>query len=214
MARFSVKISNPYKETYKGILSSYDWIVDSLIEIGVKKETIKCSFTFKIGKIRCTVDSIDEFKEHAYGSAEYEFISGSVNVSDYNDSQFNSIQIILFTDKITISTCDKVLLTKIDDTLSKNIESNKSNDKVINQYNINGNNIAFANDNSTATVVSESPKSNVNNSKNQNGIKKGSKLKNFLSGILNNIVSNIIWYVLGLLVTGSVLAVLISNLFK
>ena len=214
MTSFSIKIKNPYDESYDGIIKTYDWLVKSLRKIGVENEKIRCELLFRTGKITCSVESIDEFRKYAYGTAEYSFISGSIVVHDKENTLFDSIHIILFINEVTISTCDKVLLTKIDESLNQTIESTESNIKAINQYNVSGNNIAIANDNSNATVVSESPKANVNNSKNQNETKKESGFKSFVKGIFNNIVSNIIWYILGILFAGSSLALLFSHIFK
>jgi len=189
MASFSKDIDLKYGvNTYEETKKTYEWIEKSAKKWGGKKATISMDFQFYLGDIMCTTDDIKEFCEITYGVAGYRLIAlrgvvyagekriylnylGDLSVSTDNkvdlESFLNILQKTNFDDK------DELPITYIGSQI--NIESQNNGTIVQGDNN---------------TVVSQSSNININTDK------KVSKLKKWITAVLQNIVSNWIWYLL------------------
>lgn len=203
MARFSISIENPYGEKdYESIKKTYDWIMYTMNDYG--KAKVSVSFLFDIGDITCSVDSIEEFTDNAYGMADFHYNNGNIT---FTFESGEMLFIHINNNVLTISSSNKSLISEIEESLLNKQKQNPSN--INHQYNFYGdkNNVAVAGDKGTATVISNGSNNNVNSSVSQSSNKQSGFI-DFLKGVGTNIASNIIWILLGAL-GASVLGIIV-----
>ena len=204
MAKFSINIKNKYgTETFQSVKDTYDWIVVALSKLNMPEKSFNSEFNFSIGEMNCTAKGIDEFIQHAYGVSDFALYSLQISVF-FDDDENTHIFItntVMPKEELHISANDKVLLQNIVDSFKQTSINKNESTQVTNQITINGGNNAIANNNSSATVVSESNNVKVNSSNigNITETAKGSKIKEAIKAIITNIASNIIWYILCIL---------------
>ena len=201
MADFSIHIKNKYgAETFQSVKDTYDWIIVSLSKLNKPEKHINAEFHFSIGKMHCTTVGIDEFIQHAYGVSDFTFYELKIKVvfSEDTDIHVFICTTMLPKDELYIDSNDMVVLQNLVDILNRTDINNNNTKPVTNQITINGGNNAIANNNSSATVVSDSKNVKVNNSNicNTTETAKESKVKKVIKSILTNIASNFIWYIL------------------
>lgn len=210
MASFYTSIENKYSvDSFQSVKNTYYWIIESLNKLNIIEKSFSARFLFDTGQITCSAEGIDEFVQHAYGSSNFSFTECSIHTKL---SDNNSVAIYLKHNN-TIRVCceDKVLLQNIIDILNRT-DINEQSDKTVNNITINGGNNAIANNNSTATIVSNSKKVNISNSNNSKGeiTNKESKIRTVFNAIMTNLASNFIWYLLCVL-AGALVAYFISK---
>lgn len=192
MANFSISIKNPYGvKDYESVKKTYDWIIDAVKDYSI--EEVKSSFLFDVGDITCSVDSIEEFTENAYGMEGFFYNSGYTRVIFESGEK---LMVHIYDDKVTISSNNKTFISEVKNSLID--KQNKKTSTINHQYNIFGdkNNVAIAGDKGKATVISNGSHNTVNSSVNHSPEKRSGFI-DFLKGIGTNIVSNIIWILLG-----------------
>lgn len=215
MADFSIHIKNKYgAETFQSVKETYEWIVLSLSELDLPEKSFNAVFHFSIGEMHCITNGIDEFIQHAYGVSDFAFYELKISVDFEKDTVIHVFicTSIFPNDELYINTNDKVVLQNLVDIFNRTDINNNGSKPVTNQITINGGNNAIANNNSSATVVSDSKNVKVNNSNigKTTETPKESKVKKTINSILTNIASNIIWYILCVLV-GALVAYLIAK---
>ena len=215
MAVFSINIKNKYSdETFQSVKDTYDWIVESLRKLNMPQKHFNAEFHFSIGEMHCTTVGIDEFIQHAYGVSDFTFYELQISVDYYADTDVHVFitTSILPQDELHINANDKVVLQNLVDIFNRTDLNNNNSKPVTNQITINGGNNAIANNNSTATIVSDSKNVNVSNSNNCKGenAKKESKSRKVFNAIMTNLASNFIWYILCAL-AGALIAYLIAK---
>ena len=210
MANFITTIDNGYSiNSFQSVKDTYDWIIASLNKLNMNEEYLSANFLFDIGQITCSANGIDEFIQHAYGASDFVFSECFIH-TEFRDKKRATLY-IKYDNTIKISSEDKVLLQTLIDTLNRT-NINKQSDTTVNNITINGGNNAIANNNSTATVVTDNNKVKFANQNNNTGafVDKESKFRKAFSAILTNLASNLIWYILCALV-GALIAYLIAK---
>lgn len=201
MADFSIHIKNKYcTDTFQSVKDTYEWIALSLSELDLPEKSFKAEFRFSIGEMHCSTKGLDEFIQHAYGVSDFSFYELKISVDFEKDTVIHVFicTSIFRNDELYINTNDKVVLQNLVDIFNRTDINNNGSKPVTNQITINGGNNAIANNNSSATVVSDSKNVKVNNSNicNTTETAKESKIKKVIKSILTNIASNFIWYIL------------------
>ncbi len=68
MAEFKKIVYAKYKAIdYDGTIKNYEWINNTIAVLFQEGIETSVRIEFKMGDISCVCDSIDEFKQHAYG---------------------------------------------------------------------------------------------------------------------------------------------------
>ena len=74
VADFAQRIDNKYgTATYQDTKNTYDWIMKAIQKMNFSN--VRTSFGFYMSDISCFCNNIEEFVAHAYGQANYSFIS-------------------------------------------------------------------------------------------------------------------------------------------
>ena len=188
MASFSKDIKLKYGvNTYEETKKTYEWIEKSAKKWGGSKATISIDFQFHLGDIMCTAEGIQEFCEITYGVAGYHLISlgGNISVGD------KRIFLNYLVGKFSVDTNNKVDLEHFLNVLeTTKLEEEMPITYIEAQVNIETQNNGTIVQGDNNTVVSQSSNININTDK------KVSKLKKWITAVLQNIVSNWIWYLL------------------
>lgn len=188
MASFSQTIIGKYGvKTCQETKNTYDWILKVIRQIDADIDEISASFSFDIGQIACSCNSIEEYVENAYGASEYSLTN--ITMAAYNSKRQLACFLIDFQNKIRISTASKSKLEEIVQALNStelgesetnaSLDGSKKSSTII----INGNSNTIANDSSA--VINTQSKGHSE-----------SKFKQTLTAIWQNLLSNWIWYLL------------------
>ncbi|MBE5041292.1 hypothetical protein [Ructibacterium gallinarum] len=186
MEEFSINIANKYGvETYQDTKNTYDWIKNAINELGYKNVKIYEKFDFKISKLNCTCDNLEEFIKNAYKQNNYEFKNFSLSV--YSNNVIELFVFIGFNGDISISSNKKVLLEKFEkilentfleqDLLNNHTSTTYIGNVTNNTISVKGNNNTIVNDNSHIETIKKERESNF---------------KQWLRAIGQNIASNIV----------------------
>lgn len=194
MADFAQRIENKYgTDTYQDTKNTYDWIMKAIQKMNFSN--IRTSFGFYMGEISCFCNNIEEFVAHAYGQADYSFISMNFTVES-EESLFISVD---SGNQIRVSAESKNLLERAvislkNTTLDESEVNNLTSVIYVNQQHvgtlIGGNNNIVANDHSSVVAGN-------NNLIGQSD--KESLIKQWLKAIGQNLISNGVWYILCIL---------------
>ena len=194
MADFAQRIDNKYgTSTYQDTKNTYDWIMKAIQKMNFSN--VRTSFGFYMSDISCFCNNIEEFVAHAYGQANYSFIS-----MDFTAGSEESLYISVdCNNQIRVSAESKNLLERavtslkntaldeceINDPISVTYVSHQHVDAIVT-----GNNNIVANDHSSVVTGN-------NNSIGQSN--KESLINQWLKAIGQNLISNGVWYILCIL---------------
>lgn len=186
MASFSKEIEGMNLQSYDSVVSLHKTIIQLSNNLGLVKPKVTGRFQFKLGKLTCVCEGLDEFVENAYGAENFHFVSTQIQIQDGT----NMVVYIssIGGDPIRVHADSRVVLEKffveLESALSATQNSTNSvTQNIIDSVVINGDGNVVANKNSSVEIEAEA---------------KESVVKSFWTGILQNITSNFLWYLLTL----------------
>ena len=193
MTRFSKDISVRFKNLdYEGTIGNYTWVKESMESIYDSHLNLVTKFSFRVGDIYCTCNSIEEFMENAYGQ-DIAVFSFEMTYKNLNESglQVYFLRQSFDKDKLHVSCEDKKTLIKICTLLEKNRTNFTDNNLVQNiTNNINDHSTYISiGDNNTIHHSDILTNSQVTNDKTTKG-------KAFWTPIAQSIFSRIIWIII------------------
>ena len=186
MASFIKEIEGMTLQSYDSVVSLHKTIIQLSNNLGLVKPNVTGRFQFKLGKLTCVCEGLDEFVENAYGAENFHFVSTRIQIRDGTNMVVYMSSI--GGDPISVHTDSRVVLEKffveLESALSAAQNSTNSvTQNIIDSVVINGDGNVVANKNSSVEIEAEA---------------KESVVKNFWTGILQNITSNFLWYLLTL----------------
>lgn len=200
MATFSQKMNLKYgkhgEETFEDIVKTYEWIIRSAKKLTGTIKKINAGFQFDRGSINCVTNSIEEFKEYAYGVTDFKITSFHVFIFFEDDKEIMCTYINSFSVKAEDIVLLQEYVKALEDT-EVDEQPEFINNGTINNYNFNGNQNTVIGDNSSNNTVSNTVEVKSDD-------KKESKLKEFFKNVFYNISSNVIWYILSAIGVGIV----------
>ena len=198
MASFSKEIYAKYKKfDYDGVIKNFDWITTMIKELfdDIIEPYVQIAFT--MGDIDCSCNSINEFKEHAYGQNISVY---TYNVSFYqntNDEKIRTAFMILSDYKekqIKVCCDDKQTLIKICTALENSLSAQEEKQPILLQQTVNridqSTNISIGDNNTIQD-------SNIG-AGNQLQKEEHSEKDSFWNPIWQTLVANWMWFLLGL----------------
>ncbi|WP_313524681.1 hypothetical protein [Anaerotignum sp.] len=192
MAKFSKKIPAKYQQLdYSGVLDNYNWIKESIEPSFEEQLEFAVEISFNIGDIACTCNTIDEFKEYAYGQAidTYSFnirvtrllTDASERIAYIIINPYSKIELVINCDK-------KDSLINVSTALENNAKQTIPLHPVVQQVNIHDESI---------TITGDGNKFENSAIGKQNKIETKPAKDSFWKPIFQALISNWIWFLIG-----------------
>ena len=198
MASFSKEIYAKYKKfDYDGVINNYEWLTKTITSKFDGVQPPKVVLSFHMGDISCSCESIDEFKEHAYGQAIDVFQYNLAYYQQTGNNRKGIAHVFLSANgkkQVTINCDNKQVLIKICTALENSLSTPEEKQPILLQQTVNhidqSTNISIRGNNTIQD-------SNIG-AGNQLQKEEHSEKDSFWKPIWQTIVANWIWFLLGL----------------